>query len=127
MKRIPVILLILVLGSPIALHIVRSYKLKNLEKIIFTLVPEKELAADSLPSQRIKIDLMDHVLYANWFSAGSTAPAFFILHGNGEMLSDWRSLQGYLLKKGYSSFVFDYSGFGSSNGIPTFEGLIKRC
>jgi hypothetical protein len=106
---------------------VRSYKLKNLEKIIFTLVPEKELAADSLPSQRIKIDLMDHVLYANWFSAGSTAPAFFILHGNGEMLSDWRSLQGYLLKKGYSSFVFDYSGFGSSNGIPTFEGLIKRC
>lgn len=125
MKRFLTVLLVLILGGVIALPVVRNLKLQSLEKIIFQLVPEKQLPTDSLPSQRITIDLMDHVMQANWVSAGKTAPSFFILHGNGETLSDWRPLQAYLYKKGYSSFVFDYSGFGSSTGKPTFEGLEK--
>lgn len=49
-------------------------------------------------------------------STDNSALAIFILHGNGETLSDWRPLQAYLLEKGYLPFVFDYSGFGNSSG-----------
>lgn len=78
---------------------------------------------DKLPAERIKIELKGRTLHANWVSSDSKAPAFFILHGNGETLSDWRPLQDYLLNKGYSSFVFDYTGFGSSTGKPSVTGL----
>ena len=107
----------------IALEKTRKTNLEQLEKKIFILIPERELPKDNLPSERIKLELNDRTLYANWVSAGRTAPAFFLLHGNGETLSDWRPLQAYLLKKGYSSFVFDYTGFGSSTGQPTVQYL----
>jgi len=101
----------------------RDSNLQKIETKIFTLYPEKELPMDKLPAERIKIELKGRTLYANWVSADSKAPAFFILHGNGETLSDWRPLQAYLLNKGYSSFVFDYTGFGSSTGKPGVTGL----
>jgi pimeloyl-ACP methyl ester carboxylesterase len=103
----------------VALEQTRNKNLQQMESKIFALRPEKELPKDNLPSERLKLELNNRTLFANWVSAGNNAPAFFILHGNGETLSDWRALQAYLLSKGYSSLVFDYTGFGSSTGIPT--------
>ena len=101
----------------------QSDNLAQIERKIFVLVPEKEYPKDNLPSERLKLEPGDRTLVANWVSAGDKAPAFFILHGNGETLSDWRPLQTYLLDKGYSSFVFDYTGFGSSSGVPSVANL----
>lgn len=115
--------LLLSCSRQIALEKSRDSNLQKIETKIFTLYPEKELPMDKLPAERIKIELKGRTLYANWVSADSKAPAFFILHGNGETLSDWRPLQAYLLNKGYSSFVFDYTGFGSSTGKPGVTGL----
>jgi len=103
----------------------RRINLTKIEKKMFRLVPEKQLPKDDLPSERIKLEIEDRILYANWVSAGKTSPAFLILHGNGESISDWRPVQAYLLQKGYSSFVFDYSGFGSSTGQPSVKKLNK--
>ena len=97
----------------------QSDNLQKIESKIFILFREKKLPNDNLPVERIKLELNGRTLYANWASSDSKAPAFFILHGTGETLSDWRPLQAYLLSKGYSSFVFDYTGFGSSTGKPS--------
>lgn len=103
-----------------------STKLANLQKIeskIFVSIPEKQLPKDNIPSERLEIKVADRTLTANWVSSDNSAPAIFILHGNGETLSDWRPLQAYLLEKGYSSFVFDYSGFGNSTGKMTVSNF----
>lgn len=110
-------------SQKIALKTAQSNNLKQVENTVFALIPEKQLPQDSLPAERLKIELSDRTLFANWVSAGDKANAFFILHGNGETLSDWRPLQAYLFSKGYSSFVFDYTGFGSSTGKPTVDNL----
>lgn len=118
------VLLLLVSCSPkVSLKKTQSDNLAQIERRIFVLVPEKEYPKDHLPSERLKLEPGDRTLLANWVSAGDKAPAFFILHGNGETLSDWRPLQTYLLDKGYSSFVFDYTGFGSSSGVPSVANL----
>jgi hypothetical protein len=118
------VFLILVSCSPkISLKKTQRDNLAQVERKIFALVPEKEYPKDHLPSERLKLEAGDRTLFANWVSAGEKAPAFFILHGNGETLSDWRPLQAYFLDKGYSSFVFDYTGFGSSTGIPSVAKL----
>ena len=118
------VLLLLVSCSPkVSLKKTQSDNLAQIERKIFVLVPEKEYPKDHLPSERLKLEPGDRTLLANWVSAGDKAPAFFILHGNGETLSDWRPLQTYLLDKGYSSFVFDYTGFGSSSGVPSVANL----
>ncbi len=110
-------------SQKIALRKAQSHNLKQVENTVFALIPEKQLLQDSLPAERLKIELSDRTLFANWVSAGEEAKAFFILHGNGETVSDWRPLQAYLFSKGYSSFVFDYTGFGSSTGKPTVNNL----
>jgi pimeloyl-ACP methyl ester carboxylesterase len=106
-----------------ALAEVQSANLASLEPRIFSLVPEAEVPADDLPAERVVMDLPDRTLYGTWVSADASAPAFFLLHGNGEHIAEWRPLQAYLLGQGYSSFVFDYTGFGSSTGSPTVERL----
>jgi pimeloyl-ACP methyl ester carboxylesterase len=124
-KYISVISLFLLLSCSqrIALEKYQDSNLQKIETKIFALYPEKEIPNDNLPVERIKLELNGRVLYANWVSTDSKATAFFILHGNGETLSDWRPLQAYLLSKGYSSFVFDYTGFGSSTGKPSVSRL----
>jgi pimeloyl-ACP methyl ester carboxylesterase len=100
---------------------VQRANLVAFEAQVFDLVPEEPVPDDDLPAQRLAIELPDRTLYATWVSSDPSAPAFFVLHGNGENIAEWRPLQAYLLGKGYSSFVFDYTGFGSSTGRPTVE------
>lgn len=117
------LLLCLISASLISCTSTRSTNLANIEQKMVVLIPEKLLPEDDLPSERISLKLEDRLLFSNWVSAGNTAPAFFLLHGNGESIADWRPLQAYLLQKGYSSFVFDYTGFGSSTGRPSVAKL----
>jgi len=117
------VLVLVSCSQKISLKKAQSDNLAQVERKIFALLPEKEYPEDNLSLERLQLNLEDRTLQANWVSAGEQASAFFILHGNGETLSDWRPLQAYLLDRGYSSFVFDYTGFGSSTGIPTVAKL----
>ncbi len=45
--------------------------------------------------------------------------AFLLLHGDGETVSDFLAVQKLLFDRGYPSFVFDYGGFGHSDGEHT--------
>jgi uncharacterized protein len=50
------------------------------------------------------------------FYVPSDGPGLLIFHGNGESISSWVDAQKLLHDAGISSMVFDYSGFGSSQG-----------
>jgi len=55
-------------------------------------------------------------LAAVWVAAGAGAPAVLLCHGIGETVEHWSAVQAYLLEHGVSSLVFNYSGYGRSEG-----------
>lgn len=79
--------------------------------------------SDSFVHKDLSLVVKDRVLRARWFPASLKSPAVFILHGNGENCGDWIRVQQYLQSVGYSSFVFDYSGFGMSTGHATIRSI----
>lgn len=120
-KTIYVIIILLIAISLAAIGIRRHKTNKILSLIV--LVPEQASPLDTLSFQTLSIPLSDRTLSANFLSAGDKAKAFFICTGNGEALYEWKPLQAYLLEKGYSSFIFSYSGFGNSTGKPTERAI----
>src|SRR5579859_75920 len=53
------------------------------------------------------------------FYVPADGPALLIFHGNGEAISGWVDALKILHDAGIAAMVFDYSGFGSSDGEPT--------
>jgi len=49
---------------------------------------------------------------------------FVFFHGNAENLSSHFAALFWVLKEGYNYFIFDYRGFGKSEGKPSPEGTI---
>ena len=100
---------------------------RNSEKIValITTIEEEASPLDTLPIQKVEISMHDRTLVANYYEVNSTAPSIFICTGNNEALFEYLALQDFLFKKGYSSFVFSYSGFGNSTGTPTETSLFK--
>lgn len=47
--------------------------------------------------------------------------SLLIFHGNLESIASWSPVQGYLYVHGVGSMVFDYSGFGHSEGKATLD------
>lgn len=125
MKKIFRVLLYILVSLLVLLVAGKIFMLKNLEKSMIETYPEKESPLDSLSFQISSIDLSDRVLITCFLEAEETSPAFFICTGNGEILYDWKPVQALLATKGYSSFVFSYSGFGNSTGKATISNLNK--
>ena len=57
------------------------------------------------------------------FYVPADGPALLILHGNGEAISGWVDAIKILHDAGIAAMVFDYSGFGNSEGEPTLAHL----
>jgi pimeloyl-ACP methyl ester carboxylesterase len=68
-------------------------------------------------------------LHGWFFPAAADSPrarfAFLICHGNGGNLSHRLGLCAALLKTGASVFVFDYRGYGQSDGRPGEDGTYR--
>ena len=107
---------------------IRNYIKRKVESGTIELNPEVEekiKLADQKGIQRLEFNSGKHTLYGNWFENGKDSPSIIIFHGNGESLSDWVDTQLLLNELKYNSFVFDYTGFGSSKGKPTV-GILNR-
>jgi fermentation-respiration switch protein FrsA (DUF1100 family) len=120
--RLTVILSILISG----IYIARLYIKHKVEEMTFEVYVENkeqiELAKKE-EIQKIGFKSEGKTIYANWSLHSEVSPSIFILHGNGETLSNWVETQVFLRDLGYNSFVFDYTGFGSSEGVPSVETL----
>ena len=109
----------ILIGSVIIIRILIK---KKVESATIELNPEvvaKTKLASKKGIQRLEIDAGKYKLFANWLENGTGSSSIIIYHGNGESLSDWVDTQILLNELGYNSFVFDYTGFGSSKGKPS--------
>lgn len=105
---------------------VRSMIIGQLEKNAFVTPPPGRITPDSLgvPSRQFSFSNGQHSLHASYVQAvGDSAPAVLVFHGDDERVSDWAGVQADLFRAGVSSMVFNYSGYGSSQGRPTLKQL----
>lgn len=68
----------------------------------------------------------DTVLHGWLIPAQSTAKGTVIhMHGNAQNMSAHWMFASWLPEQGYNVFVFDYRGYGQSQGIPDEKGLFE--
>ncbi len=61
-----------------------------------------------------------------WYFRGQGAVqrgTILVCHGNVENISTHAKLDLWLIRGGYNLFIFDYRGYGTSEGEPTVEGI----
>ncbi len=71
----------------------------------------------------VKFSSQDQVLLNGWFVKGTNGMVILFCHGNFGNISLRMDIIQELSLLGYNVFIFDYRGFGRSNGIPSEEGL----
>jgi fermentation-respiration switch protein FrsA (DUF1100 family) len=62
-------------------------------------------------------------LHGWYFRAKEERGTILICHGNVENLSTHVMLDLWLIDAGYNLFIFDYRGYGRSEGSPTVQGI----
>jgi len=65
----------------------------------------------------------DHVLLNGWFVKGVSDKVILFCHGNFGNISSRLDIIQDLHLLGYNFFIFDYKGFGRSDGVPSEKGL----
>jgi fermentation-respiration switch protein FrsA (DUF1100 family) len=71
----------------------------------------------------VKFSSQDRVLLNGWFIKGISRRVVLFCHGNFGNISLRMDIIKEMHSLGYNIFIFDYKGFGRSNGIPSEEGL----
>jgi uncharacterized protein len=99
-----------------------------------TYVPSRTHDADpgelSLKFEDITLTTADHVrLHAWFFPANTNSPrrglVFLVAHGNGGNISHRLGLAAALLRTGANVLLFDYRGYGRSDGVPGERGTYR--
>lgn len=77
--------------------------------------------------QDVSFQTSDGLKLHGWFIPGTTnesrqGAVFIVCHGNGGNISHRLEQCGRLLRTGAGVFIFDYRGYGNSEGSPSEEG-----
>lgn len=116
-----------------------------MQKIIFALIillsisvagcthlffhPQKELVCnpylDMVNYEDIYFKTADGLILQGWLlkPEGKSSGSILYLHGNAENISTHVNNVLWLVKEGFAVFVFDYRGYGNSEGHPVIEGV----
>ena len=78
-----------------------------------------------LTFEDVTLDSGGRALKAFYVAPPPGGPALLIFHGNGESISSWTPVQKLLFDHGVGSMVFDYSGFGRSQGPARVENFVR--
>lgn len=89
-------------------------------------LPKKEISAspllNSIPYQEIWFSARDGVRLNGWYVPGAPeTPLVLFFHGNAGNLSDNVEYLNLLHGQGFPIFIFDYRGYGKSEGKPLRE------
>jgi pimeloyl-ACP methyl ester carboxylesterase len=71
----------------------------------------------------VSITVGERNIRAWYIQADSPVGAVLVFHGQRESLSNWIVAIERLHNANFSTFIFDYSGFGDSSGKPSVEAL----
>lgn len=90
--------------------------------------PSRGMAADpsmmNLPWEDIYFKTKDNVTLNGWFLRNPQAPSTIIFaHGNAGNISDRLFKIKFLYDLGLNVFIFDYRGYGKSQGRPSEAGI----
>jgi len=80
-----------------------------------------------LPYEEIYFKTFDNVRLHSWFIPNDKRPAYTVIfcHGNAGNISHRLEKIALLYKLGLDIFIFDYRGYGKSEGTPSESGLYK--
>ncbi|GAD80368.1 alpha/beta hydrolase [Vibrio ezurae] len=127
MSRKLIQFLIVSLITTIVITVVVSINIgkKQFQQTTFVTSPlGSETPADiGLKYENIDLTVGERVLKAWYVPAENETGSVLVFHGQNESISNWISAIQRLNAQGLSVFVFDYSGFGASQGTPSVEAL----
>ena len=73
--------------------------------------------------KEINFSSADYTLLNGWYIEADSDRVIIFLHGHRDNISYRMEHIGIIQSLGYNLFIFDYKGFGKSNGYPTETGL----
>jgi fermentation-respiration switch protein FrsA (DUF1100 family) len=96
----------------------------------FIYFPDRDLVADpayvGLPFEEVSFAASDGVQLHGWFVPGEKEVTWLWFHGNAGNISDrLENLKLIHDELGVSVFLFDYRGYGRSEGMPSEEGTYR--
>jgi fermentation-respiration switch protein FrsA (DUF1100 family) len=96
----------------------------------FIYYPSRALAADptsvGLRFRDVTFTAADSVELHGWLIAGRTPTTLLYSHGNGGNIGDRVSIARLLVEQlGVGVFMYDYRGYGRSQGAPSEAGLVS--
>lgn len=98
-------------------------------KLIFfpTTYPAGDWDPSNLTVEDAWFETEDNVKLHGWYASASEPRGYLLLaHGNAGNLSDRASVVRVLNEKlGLSVLIFDYRGYGRSEGKPSIQGILK--
>ncbi len=90
------------------------------------LADKRWASMSQLPLEDVWFHAADGTRLFGWFlQSSSQAPLFLWCHGNAGNISDRLSDLIRFFRLGFSVFLFDYRGYGKSDGYPSEGGLYK--
>lgn len=93
-------------------------------------VEEYDLPTDEIPEaaiERVSFPSTDGtLLYGVWIHQDHPAPPLLFFHGNDSNLSVYWDRMAYLRTWGYDVLIFDYRGYGKSEGECTHDGILEE-
>ena len=99
----------------------------NDESKLFYFPSKKMSAINDLDYSEKVIEVDDSInIYTYQFKTISPKKAnIFLIHGGGGNISTYQDLIRPLVKNGFAVYAFDWRGFGKSNGIPNYKGVLE--
>lgn len=120
-RTILILLVLLVLAA----SLVRQFKLLDRHLLFF---PSREVSGDpaqvGLPFEDVRFQAADGVNLHGWFVPGSGDTTLLWFHGNAGNIGD--RIENILVLNrsvGVNVFIFDYRGYGLSEGSPSEKGI----
>jgi fermentation-respiration switch protein FrsA (DUF1100 family) len=80
-----------------------------------------------LPYEHVEFESLDGTRLAGWFVPARGRPLGTVIHfhGNAQNMSAHFSFVSWLPEEGFNVFVFDYRGYGQSEGAPDRDGVYE--
>ncbi len=84
-------------------------------------------AEDGYAYEEIQFPSKDGTLLSGWFipAEGTALGTVIHFHGNSRNMGSHYSYVSWLPRKGFNLFLFDYRGYGESQGVPSRQGVYE--
>ncbi len=99
----------------------------NDESKMFYFPSKKMLTFKNLNYTENKLKVNDSInIYTYVFEPkGKINARIFLIHGGGGNVSTYQDMIRPLVENGFEVYAFDWRGFGKSNGIPNYKGVLE--